>query len=253
MAAQLAGVQSRLFVNIVRMARWDVAVQPATAELDSVTTPSSNRDISLLEVGPPDRWNVITGAALVSLFLIWGWQVYSTWGAWGNLTIDSGHEMYIPALLAQGKMLYRDVWFNFGPLAPYFNSYLFRLFGIHLSVLYWAGSFAALGAAVFLYVAGMQLSAWPIGWTAGAVVLIEGFQPSLFCFPLPYSFAALYGCLIACLSLYLFIKAAASSGWGWLFAAGTAAAIALLLKPEFGMACYLMLIVLMVIRGLEKK
>ena len=253
MTAQVAGVQSGLFVNIVRMARWDVAVQPATAELDSVTTPSSNRDISLLEVGPPDRWNVITGAALVSLFLIWGWQVYSTWGAWGNLTIDSGHEMYIPALLAQGKMLYRDVWFNFGPLAPYFNSYLFRLFGIHLSVLYWAGSFAALGAAVFLYVAGMQLSAWPIGWTAGAVMLIEGFQPSLFCFPLPYSFAALYGCLIACLSLYLFIKAAVSSGWGWLFAAGTAAAIALLLKPEFGMACYLMLIVLIVIRGLEKK
>ena len=253
MSAQVAGVQSGLFVNIVRMARWDAAVQPATAELDSVTKPSSNRDISLLEVGTPDRWNVITGAALVSLFLIWGWQVYSTWGAWGNLTIDSGHEMYIPALLAKGKMLYRDVWFNFGPLAPYFNSYLFRLFGIHLSVLYWAGSFAALGAAVFLYIAGMQLSVWPIGWTAGAVMLIEGFQPSLFCFPLPYSFAALYGCLIACLSLYLFIKAAASSGWGWLFIAGTAAAIALLLKPEFGMACYLMLIVLIVIRGLEKK
>jgi hypothetical protein len=253
MSAQVAGVQSGLFVNIVRMARWDAAVQPATAELDSVTKPSSNRDISLLEVGTPDRWNVITGAALVSLFLIWGWQVYSTWGAWGNLTIDSGHEMYIPALLAKGKMLYRDVWFNFGPLAPYFNSYLFRLFGIHLSVLYWAGSFAALGAAVFLYIAGMQLSVWPIGWTAGAVMLIEGFQPSLFCFPLPYSFAALYGCLIACLSLYLFVKAATSSGWGWLFIAGTAAAIALLLKPEFGMACYLMLIVLIVIRGLEKK
>jgi hypothetical protein len=253
MTAQVAGVQSGLFVNILRMARWDVAVQPATAELDSVTTPSSNRDISLLEVGTPDRWNVITGAALVSLFLIWGWQVYSTWGAWGNLTVDSGHEMYIPALLAQGKMLYRDVWFNFGPLAPYFNSYLFRLFGIHLSVLYWAGSFAALGAAVLLYVAGMRLSAWPIGWTAGAVMLIEGFQPSLFCFPLPYSFSALYGCLIACLSLYLFIKAAASSGWGWLLAAGTAAAIALLLKPEFGMACYLMLITLIVVRNLKKK
>lgn len=235
------------------MARWEVAVQPATAELDSVTTRSFNRDMSLLRVGTPNRWNLTTGAALVSLFLLWGWQVYSTWGAWGNLTIDSGHEMYIPALLAQGKMLYRDVWFNFGPLAPYFNSYLFRLFGIHLSVLYWAGSLAALGGAVFLYVAGMELSAWPIGWTAGAVMLIEGFQPSLFCFPLPYSFAALYGCLIACLSLYLFIKATASSGWGWLFAAGTAAAIALLLKPEFGMACYLMLIMLIVIRGLEKK
>jgi hypothetical protein len=235
------------------MARWEVAVQSATAELDSVSTGSSNRDISLLEVGAPDRWNLVTGGALVSLFLLWGWQVYSTWGAWGNLTIDSGHEMYIPALLAQGKMLYRDVWFNFGPLAPYFNSYLFRLFGIHLSVLYWAGSFTALGAAVFLYLAGMQLSAWPIGWTAGAVMLVEGFQPSLFCFPLPYSFSALYGCLMVCLSLYVFIKASASGGWGWMLAAGTAAGTALLLKPEFGVACYLMLFVLIAIRGLQRK
>src|SRR5438309_1423314 len=235
------------------MARYDVAVQSTPAALGSITPRSSRQDLGLLEVGPPDRWNLTTGSALVCLFLLWGWQVHSTWGAWGNLTIDSGHEMYIPALLAEGKMLYRDVWFNFGPAAPYFNSYLFRLFGIHLSVLYWAGSLAALGAAVFLYVAGMQLSAWPIGLTAGAVILLDAFQPSFFCFPLPYSFSAVYGCLIACLSLYLIIKASTSAGWGWMFAAGSAAATALLLKPEFGVTCYIMLIVMIGIRGFQKR
>jgi len=234
------------------MAQWDVAVQSAPAAWDSMTRPGS-RQVDLLEIGPADHWNLKTGGALVCLFFLWGWQVYSTWGAWGNLTIDSGHEMYIPALLAEGKMLYRDVWFNFGPLAPYFNSYLFRLFGIHLSVLYWAGSLTALGAAVFLYMAGMQLSAWPIGWTAGAVILMEGFHPSLFCFPLPYSFSAAYGCLIACLSLYLLIKAATSGGWAWTFAAGSAAAIGLLLKHEFGATCYIVLMMLIAIRTFQKK
>lgn len=209
--------------------------------------------ISLLYVGPADPWNVKTGSALACLFLLWGWQVYSTWGAWGNLTIDSGHEMYIPLLLAQGKMLYRDVWFNFGPLAPYLNSYLFRLFGIHLSVLYWAGSFAALGSAVFLYLAGMQLSVWPLGWTAGAVILLEGFQPSLFNFPLPYSFSAAYGCCIACLSVYLFTKVCSSQRWEWMLAAGSAAAAALLLKPEFGAACYVIVLALILIRGFQTR
>ena len=235
------------------MARWDVAVPPTPAPWDSTERPGLRQQTGLLEIGPPNPWNLTTGAGLVCLCLLWGWQVHSTWGAWGNLTIDSGHEMYIPALLAEGKMLYRDLWFNFGPLAPYFNSYLFRLFGIHLNVLYWAGSLAALGSAVFLYMTGMQLSAWPIGWTAGAVVLLEGFQPSLFCFPLPYSYSAAYGCMVACLSLYLLIKAITSSRWFWMFAAGCAAATALLLKHEFGAACYLLLAIVIAIRALQQR
>jgi len=235
------------------MAPSDVAIQPAPAISDLGISRKSRQYIGLLELGPPDRWNLMTGGALVCLVLLWAWQVHSTWAAWGNLTIDSGHEMYIPALLAEGKMLYRDVWFNFGPAAPYFNSYLFRLFGIHLNVLYWAGSLSALGSAVFLYLAGIQLSTWLVGWTAGAVVLLEAFQPSLFCFPLPYSFSAVYGCLSACLFLYLIIKAATSERWWWIFAAGTTAAVALLLKPEFGIASYAMLVVLIGIRGLQKR
>jgi hypothetical protein len=235
------------------MTRSNVTVQPTPAASEFSTVHNSRQSISLLEIGPPDRWSLTTGGALACLFLLWAWQVHSTWAAWGNLTIDSGHEMYTPALLAEGKMLYRDVWFNFGPAAPYFNSYLFRLFGIHLSVLYWAGSLAALGSAVFLYLAGIQLSAWLVGWTAGAVLLLEAFQPSFFCFPLPYSFSAVYGCLIACLFLYLIIKAATRRRWASMFAAGSAAAIALLLKPEFGLTCYLMLLVLIGIHGFQER
>jgi hypothetical protein len=235
------------------MAHSDVAVHPEPHCLHHSREHTPKEESGLLYIGPPDRWNITTGGALVCLVVVWGWQFYSSWGAWGNLTIDSGHEMYIPLLLAQGKMLYRDVWFNFGPLAPYFNSYLFRLFGIHLSVLYWAGSLAALGSAVFLYLTGMQLSVWPIGWTAGAVILLEGFQPSLFNFPLPYSFSAAYGCFVACASLYLFTKLCSSPKWGWMFAAGCAAATALLLKPEFGAACYVIVAALILIRGFQSR
>jgi hypothetical protein len=76
----------------------------------------------------------------------------------------------------------------YGPAGPYLNAYLFRFFGIHLSVLYWAGAFSCLVSALVLYLAGMYLSSWLVGWTAEAVLLLGPFGSSLFCFPLPYSF-----------------------------------------------------------------
>lgn len=202
---------------------------------------------------PRVPWNRRTYVGLLTLVVLWAAKLHTTWAAWGNLTIDSGHEMYVPALLAEGKLLYRDVWFMYGPVAPYFNSCLFRLFGAHLNVLYWAGSLSALGSAIFLYLTGMQLSSWLAGWTAGAVVLMEAFLPSLFCFPLPYSFATVYACLMACLFLWLAINAATSTGRAWMFGAGTAAAAALLLKPEFGMACCATLLPLITLRSFQQQ
>jgi hypothetical protein len=222
---------------------------PSDARSASPLAPAVDSFQSRLILRSKVPWNSTTYGALVVLVVLWATKVYTTWAAWGNLTIDSGHEMYVPALLAEGKMLYRDVWFLYGPVAPYFNSYLFRLLGMHLNVLYWAGSLSALGSAIFLYLSGMQLSSWLVGWTAGAVVLMEAFQPTLFCFPLPYGFAAVYGCLVGCLFLWIVINASTSREWPWMLAAGMAAAVALLIKLEFGIACYGTLALLIAVRS----
>ena len=198
-------------------------------------------------------WSAAAILALLVLALFWALKLYTTWGAWGNLTIDSGREMYVPAALAKGKTLYRDVIYLYGPAAPYFNSLLFRWFGARLEVLYWAGSLAALGSAVLLFLAGMRLFSPLAGWTAGAIVVAEAFHASLFCFPLPYSFASAYGCLIACLFLYLVVRACFSPHRGWMFGVGSAAAAALLLKLEFGTACYASLFLLLLVRFLRSR
>src|SRR5258708_6704278 len=153
---------------------------------------AANSYFPRLMLTPENGWSITTRAALLALVVIWAVKLVSTWAAWGNLTVDSGHEMYVPSVLAEGKTLYKDVWFMYFPAAPYFNSYLFRLFGVHLNVLYLAGSFSALGSAIFLFLTGMRLGSWVAGWMAGAVLLLEAFQPSLFCFPLPYSFSPVY-------------------------------------------------------------
>jgi hypothetical protein len=231
-----------------------IEIAPQSVESPAAAVPSGLRQyFTRLATEPPAPWNATTIGGLVSLVLIWAAWFYGTWATWGSLTADCGREMYVPLVLSEGKTLYRDIWYLYGPAAPYFNSFLYRLFGAHLNVLYWAGSLSALGCTIFLYLAGMRLSSWLVGWTAGAVMLCQSFQATLFNFPLPYSFASVYGCLTACAFLWIVLNAATSSNSGWVFAAGSAAAIALLLKLEFGTACYVALALLIVARGLQRR
>jgi len=201
----------------------------------------------------PVPWNRTTGVALVSLFVIWAGLFAATWASWGSVSVDCGRELYVSAALAQKQTLYRDVWYLYGPLGPYFNAFLFRIFGIRLEVFYWAGAVSALGSAIFLYLAGMRLSSWLAGWTTGTIVLIQAFVPSLFCFPLPYSIAAVYGCLIACLLLWLGLCSMESAKPVWVFAAGAAACAALLLKLEYGTACYAFLFLVILVRAFQHR
>jgi hypothetical protein len=227
---------------------------PVTADASASVAPGPFQlYFSRFTSGSPERWNFTTACGLLALIIIWAALFHATWATWGNLTIDSGHEMYVPTVLSEGKTLYQDVWFMYPPLAPYLNSFLFRLFGVHLNVLYWAGSLSALGSAIFLYLAGMRLSSWLAGWSAGAVLLFEAFHPSIFSFPLPYSYNAAYGCLSACLFVWLVAGASTSRGWGWMLGAGMAASAASLLKLEFGLACYLTLALLIVARSFQQR
>jgi hypothetical protein len=203
--------------------------------------------------GSAAPWDGPACGALVALVLLWAARMYATWATWGNLSVDCGREMYVPAMLAGGKMLYRDVWYGYAPLAPYVNSVLFRLFGVQLNVLYWAGSLSALGCAVLLFLCGKRLSSCLAGWTAGAVVLIEAFHAWHFSFPLAYSFSSVYGCLTSCLFLWFAINATLSESGVWMLAAGSAAAVALLLKLEFGAACYAAFFLLVVARSVERR
>jgi hypothetical protein len=212
---------------------------------------SLNSYFSRLFSGSPTLWNWKTLGGLAALLVIWAVWMHGTWGSWGQLTTDCGREMYVPTVLSEGKTLYRDVWYPYGPLAPYLSSFLFKAFGTNLSVLYWAGSLSALGCAIFLYHAGMRLSAGLAGWTAGAAVLFQAFHPTYFSFPLPYSSAAVYGYLISCAFIWLVIHAA-SGNRAWILASGITAAVALLMKLEYGTACWITLAVLIAARGVKR-
>lgn len=134
-----------------------------------------------------------------------------TWQRWGDVIVDCGRELDTPKQLLAGKLLYRDVRYWYGPLAPYLNALLYRAFGVHVSTLTTAG----LASAALLVVLGYRIVRLFAGRcaassTAVALLFINCFAQfygfNLFQFPLPYAYPATYGLVTATASLYFLLR-----------------------------------------------
>jgi hypothetical protein len=69
------------------------------------------------------------GLAIVTLAFIAGATL--TWRRWPDLVIDFGPQLYMPWRIAEGAVLYRDLFYiSGGPLSQYFHAALFKLFGV---------------------------------------------------------------------------------------------------------------------------
>lgn len=134
-----------------------------------------------------------------------------SWLKWGDPIVDAGREWMMPLRMLQGESLYMEHRNLYGPLAPYLNMLLFRVFGVHLSVLQASGviSAALMTTAIFL-LARRFLKRLPSTMMAVTFLYAFGFahltpNPS-FNFVLPYSSAATYGMVAATLGLFFLIR-----------------------------------------------
>jgi 4-amino-4-deoxy-L-arabinose transferase-like glycosyltransferase len=173
---------------------------------------------------------------VVAIALAW-----YTWGRWGDFQIDCGKELYVPCEILRGKLLYRDIFYPYGPLPPYVGALLIAIFGPHLVVFYLLGIAVAIGCALLLFELGAMLEGRAAGLTAALALLFTGFGPGFANYVFPYSYAATIGLALS-LICALFTLRHLSGRWGYnLLLAGFVASLALLCKVEFGAACYLML------------
>ena len=74
------------------------------------------------------------GPSLLALLFLSICMVY--WRRWGDIIIDYGRELYIPWQISSGKVLYRDIDYFMGPIAPYLNALWFKLFGVSITILF---------------------------------------------------------------------------------------------------------------------
>jgi len=165
-----------------------------------------------------------------------------TWGHWGDFQIDSGRELYVPAEILKGKLLFRDLWYMYGPLAPYVKALLFRIFGVQLTVLYFFGLALAIGAALITFEISRRFG---LGLVAGTVpslfFLVEAFYPFIRNFIFPYSYAGSLATFLGLACLYFVILHAASLRTLHLGVAAILGSLVVLTKQEFGVACLVLL------------
>ena len=164
-----------------------------------------------------------------------------SWERWGNPLVDCGREMNQPLRLASGEMLYSGVRHIYGPLSPYVNALLYRIFGPSLGVLYADGIVTAMIILTMVYWLSRRLMGRSASTAATLSVMWLCAFKQAGNYVLPYSYSALHGCALGLVSLALLIRfierrESSKPRYAMLALSGTVAGLAILAKTEMGLA-----------------
>jgi hypothetical protein len=178
----------------------------APAPAEPPTTPAASE---AAPAAAPTTWARLLPGLLIAA--VWLGNALATWGRWGDFVSDCGRELDVPWQLSQGRLLYADVRFWYGPLPPYVNAALFRAFGASVDTLAAAGLaagallaflgyrtarlFCDRGAATLLGVALLQVN-----------VFAQLYPNNIFNFVMPYASAATYGMVLALASVFFLLR-----------------------------------------------
>jgi len=156
-----------------------------------------------------DRWQRLQPVAIVTLAFLH--NLYVSWLKWGDVLVDCGRELDIARQMAEGKTLYDDLRYWYGPLAPWIDSTLFSLFGVHTGVLMAAGIVCAALTCVVLYrltrcFASRLCSASVTVLFLYACAFGHLVANGIFNFVMPYAQSATYGILVCLASIYFLVR-----------------------------------------------
>lgn len=174
---------------------------------------------------------------LTFVLACFGLFAWASWGKLGDLIIDMGHEVEVPARMLMGQLLYRDIEVYYGPLAYYSNALMLAIFGHRLEVFYGVGLTLALAATLLVYILAARLmnAQWATLCTV-CVLLYCTFSPGLFNFVVPYSYGSVYATVLCLFAIFSLDRYARTGTIGWLATAGLTCGLAGLAKQEYGVA-----------------
>lgn len=186
-----------------------------------------------LRVALTDRTVLIGLGALVVLLAALTWQ------AWGDLGSDTGYDLIASQRLADGEIPYRDFPYFYGPLAPAVGALVVLAGGSGLAPFIALGMVLATAIVFTTYALARVVSGPLASGLAAAITATVAFAPTNFSFVLPHTHSATLGLLGALVFLLGVSRFAASGLRGWLWAAGAAAAVVTLARPEFALAVWI--------------
>lgn len=98
-----------------------------------------------------------------------------SWLGWGEPIIDLGRDVYVPWQLRAGRVLYRTLSYNYGPVTPYLLAGLTAILGDALKVFAWFGAAIGVTTMVALYLLGARLANAAAGFAAAMMFALHSF------------------------------------------------------------------------------
>lgn len=172
--------------------------------------------------------------AFSSIAFIYSILLIFFWGYMGDLLVDCGREPFLSEEVLKGKLLYKDHIIFFGPLAYYIQALLFKIFGVHLNVIYAAGAFNAFIVLLLSYLISRTITTIKNSWLiCFLIITIFFFNNSVSNYIFPYTSCILYAVSAILLSVYFSILYLKTSNPLFIIITGIFYGFSLLSKYEF--------------------
>jgi hypothetical protein len=180
------------------------------------------------------RADLLAGIVLLGACILWSGF---TWGRLYDPIVDQGWHMQAAARVADGQVLYRDLIWMYGPLPVYLLALLFRGLGIGVTpFLLLIHVLAAVGCLLTYRVARFLLP--PALALLGTLALcLGGWWGGFIGYTQAYTGAVPLGAVVGLLFVTCLLSYLRGGEPMWLVMAGLASGAALLIKPEFALAC----------------
>lgn len=167
-----------------------------------------------------------------------------TWRSCPDPVIDFAREIYIPWRMSEGQVLYRDLNYFDGPLAPYGLTLVFDVFGASLRAIKLTNAAVILLMAVLIYRLVLAISDRWAATVAGVTFAVafacgQFTRDACFNFLTPYSHDLTWGVAMSLMMIACLGRAARSSRFAWLALAGGLLGLIALTKAEVLLAAML--------------
>lgn len=116
----------------------------------------------------PDKYDALAIATLIAIALL---ALAQSWNRWLDPIIDTGRDLYIPERLAHGATLYRDVRYQYLPLAPYLLTAITSAIGHSLASYTAIGIAQVVACAALLFTIARRVANTAAGFAAAAMFL----------------------------------------------------------------------------------
>jgi hypothetical protein len=137
-------------------------------------------------------------------------MLHVSWHKWANLVWDYGRELYVPWRITCGDVLYKDIASLFGPFPPYFNAFLFKMFGVSIMTLVLFNLLLVAGITFLVYrFFSCTLGQWAAFFAAVAFLCLFAFRQNdvdqgIFAYICPYSYSVTYAVFFSWCALHVF-------------------------------------------------